>query len=230
MEKMRPLAASLVLALAPLGCSGAQPSAKTDGPPVVKDPPSAAPVASSAPPPAATSAAPPPPASSAAPEKAPPKRGGGPVIATHEGDEEVTATYGNGGGKSKVPGFMLFVPAGAVDQPTNFIIGKNKGASALKVTPYRGFVGEVYRIAFTRPEQPKDLKTLGDNYVLTLQAPPKSPEKLFLVVAIPAGGGKATYKVHAPKSTLSSDAGPSFVFELDDIPASAVVHLTSSSE
>ncbi len=225
--------ALLALPLLSAGCSGAQTPADTKPAPAPVTPPAPA-SSEAAPAPAPSTSAPPAASSAHVPDKAPPdktpKRTSAP-IAVHEGEDEVIATYGSGGGKSKIPALTLFVPEGAVDQPTNFIIAKNKGAGALKIAPHRGLVGEVYRIGVSRPDQPKDVKSLAGGFVITIQAPPKAPDKpLHLAVGTPTSAGKASYKVLAPNGVTTSDAGPSLSFELEDIPTVAVIHLTSSAD
>jgi len=217
--------ASLLTVTLLAACGGSTPPPKVEnhGVPLTDSPASSAPAAVEAP-------TPPPAASSAAPEKEekkkkPPTPSSAP-IPLHAVDDEATTTFAAAGGKIRIGGAAeLFVQPGAVDQATNFTFGKNAGKSQLKLTPYKGQIGELYKIGAVRPDGPKEI-TGVPAFVVRMPLP-KGTKTANLVYATPAGGTKATYTVLAPTKVDEGDT-PFAYFDLAKIGAEAVVHLTSA--
>jgi hypothetical protein len=150
-------------------------------------------------------------------------------MAVAEGDREVTHTFSLGGGKVRLSGSIeLLIPGEAVEAPTNFTLGFNEGKTMLKVTPYRGQIGDVYRIGWDRPEHNAQiLASASGPFVLRIPFP-KGKKEANLVVGVSADGKLGKYTVLAPKSMEEGANGPVGVFELTKFPAQAIIHLTSS--
>lgn len=211
-----------VVSLAACGSSTPPPKPQDSGVPLTES-------SSAAPTPKATSseAVAPPAASSAAPEKKPktPMPMGAP-IPLHAVDEEDTTTFAAAGGKIRIGGTAeLFVQPGSVEQATNFTFGKNAGKSQIKLTPYKGQIGEVYKIGATRPDNPKEIS--GVPAFVVRMPLPKGTKTANLAIAVSAGGTKATYTVVAPTKVDEGDT-PFAYFDVLKLPPEAVVHLTSA--
>ncbi len=215
-------AASLPLVALLVAC-GSQPPPKVEnsGVPLTDSTATATPV-SSAPP-----VEPPPAASSAAPEKKPkPPVSSSAPIPLHASDEGDTTTFAAAGGKIRIGGAAeLFVQPGSVDQATNFTFVKNTGKSQLKLTPYKGQIGEVYKLGAVRPDGPKEIA--GVPAFVVRMPLPKGTKTANLVIALPAGGTKATYTVLAPTKVDAGDT-PFAYFDVMKLPAEAITHLTSA--
>lgn len=179
-----------------------------------------------------TSADPAPAASSAAPAtsaKAPrPAAGGSPMVVS-EGDKEVSAPNGAAGGIMRVGGTAdLIVPRGALEQSLGFVFALNVGKNMLKITPYKGQLGDVYRVFVFREEASNQgiaTTSLGPPFQLKL--PLKGAKTANLVVAT-AEGAKAKYTIIAPRSVVEADTGASVLFDLPTLPGEAILHLTSA--
>lgn len=224
---MTPRNAASILTVALLAaCGGSTPPPKPEnsGVPLTDSTASAAPAK-----PAASEAAPPPAASSAAPEKEkkpkPPVSGGAP-IPLHAVDDEDTTTFAAAGGKIRIGGTAeLFVQPGSVEQATNFTFGKNAGKNQIKITPYKGQIGEIYKIGAVRPDGPKEIA--GVPAFVVRMPLPKGTKTANLVIATPAGGTKGTYTVIAPTKVDEGDT-PFAYFDVMKLGAEGIVHLTSA--
>jgi len=223
-----PIAAALLASALAIhaGCGGATPPPKEEGGiPLTASSATAAPHDDHTAAPAASSA---PAAASSAPEEKKARPMGGAPMAVTEDDKEVTATYGARGGKIRIGGLAeLIVPVDAVDQATNFVLGLNTGKSELKITPFKGQLGGIYRIGVARPDNPKEVASAGSPFVLKLPLP-KGTKTANLVIALPAGGKLGKYHVIAPKGVEEGASGSLAVFELPKIVTEAMIHLTSS--
>lgn len=178
------------------------------------------------PPPAASSAAPA--ASSGKAPRTPPPTGSPMPIS--EGEKEVITSYSVGGGISRVGGVAdLVVSRGALAELRGFIFGLNTGKNMLKVTPYKGQIGEIYRLFIFIEEashQPVNVNSSGPPFQIKL--PIKGAKTANLAIGA-NDNGKIKYTVVAPKSVLEADGGNTAVFELSALPGDAVLHLTSAA-
>ena len=205
-------------------CGSSTPPAKPteSGVPLTESTSTAAPkpATSEAPPPAAAS-------SSAAPEKKkPPVASGGAPIPLHAVDDEDTTTFAQAGGKIRIGGAAeLFVQPGSVEQATNFTFGKNTGKNAIKITPYTGQIGEVYKIGAVRPDGPKEIS--GVPAFVVRMPLPKGTKTANLAIGASAGGTKGTYIVVAPVKVDEGDT-PFAYFDVMKLGAEGIVHLTSA--
>lgn len=220
------LATAGALGVALSACAAAPPPVKSDeGVPLLASTASAP--AAKATPTEATPAA----SASAAPEKPEKKKpvAGGAPMAVHEDDNLVVATYGSRGGKIRIgANAEMTIPADAIDTATNFILGLNTGKDMLKITPYKGQIGDVYKIGVGRadPWTPAAIASATSPFVLKI-ALPKGTSTANLVVAVSSGGKLAKYAVVAPKSIEEGDRKAA-VFELSKVFPEAIVHLTSA--
>jgi hypothetical protein len=189
--------------------------------------------------PSATGATPPadtpPPASASAPApaasataKAPRPAAGAPMVVS-EGEKEVTSAYSISGGIIRIGGTAdLHIPRESLAEAYGFTFGLNTGKNMLKITPYKGQIGDVYRIFIFREDastQPINLATGGPPFVVKL--PLKGAKTANLTVAT-AENGKAKYAVFAPKSIQTADTGDTAIFELNNLPGEGILHLTSA--
>jgi hypothetical protein len=218
--------ASLALAFVACGSAPPPPAKADEGVPLAAN--TAAPLPdkpkAETPAPATSASA----AASAAPEKKKPPAATGAPMAVTEDDVAVTTTYGARGGKIRVAGGIeLTVPVDAVDVGTNFLLALNTGKEALKVTPYKGQIGDLFRMGVNRPDTaPSAITSMNGPFVLRVPMP-KGTATANLVIAVPAGGKTGKYSVLAPKRIEEGDR-PFAVFELSKIVPEAMIHLTSS--
>lgn len=181
--------------------------------------------------PAASSAAPA--ASSAAPEKKPRAGSGGPPLPVLASEKEVNGHVGLRGGIFQVAGGAceVVIPRESVTEAVVFFLALNTGKGAAKITPYKGQVGEVFRL-HVRPEtvaldQPGTaVASAGAPFQVKL-AHPKGKTLNLAILVIEKGQSK--YTVLAPKSTEEAGDGiVKAVFELPTYPPDAYIHLTSA--
>lgn len=229
-EAMTPgnAASILTVALLVAACGGSSPPPKVENSGVPLTDSSATAAAPAKPATSDAPAAPPPAASSAAPEKKPkPPASSGAPIPLHASDTGETTTFAAAGGKIRIGGAAeLFVQPGSVDQATNFTFTKNTGKDQLKITPYKGQIGEVFKLGAVRPDGPKEIAGVPA-FVLRMPLP-KGTKTANLVVALPAGGTKGAYTVLAPTKVDEGDT-PYAYFDVMKLAPEAIVHLTSAA-
>ncbi|MCS6900810.1 MAG: hypothetical protein RMJ98_14485 [Myxococcales bacterium] len=179
------------------------------------------------PPPAASTAAPTPTASASA--KTPRPAPAGTPMVVSEGEKEVTSAYSISGGIIRIRGTAdLQISREALSEVYGFTFGLNTGKNMLKITPYKGQLGDVYRLFIFREDashQPVSVTSNGPPFVIKL--PLKGAKTANLVVAT-SENGKAKYTVFAPKTIQTADTGDTAVFELGNLPGEAILHLTSA--
>jgi hypothetical protein len=177
---------------------------------------SAAPVASAAP-------------SASAPGKPKPAPAGIPMVVS-ENEKEVTSAIGVSGGILRVGGVAdLQIPRESLAETFGFTFALNTGKTMLKVTPYKGQIGDVYRVFVFRESassEPVGVSAGGAPFVVKL--PIKGAATANLAIGV-ADKGKAKFTVITPKSVLTADTGNTAVFEVNALPGEAVLHLTSAA-
>jgi len=224
--KLSAIAPAIFFAAA-AACGTTPPPPASSGDPLALTTSSAAPPKTAdAPTPAASSAAP---AASSAPGKAPRAPSAGAPMAVAENDKESTSAYGASGGIVRIAGTgELTVPRNALAESLGFTFGLNTGKNMLKITPYRGQIGDVFHL-FIFHEQASNqgvaATSSGPPFVIKLAL--KGAKTGNLVIAT-ADGAKAKYSIIAPKSVLEADGGNTAVFELPTLPGDAILHLTSA--
>lgn len=153
----------------------------------------------------------------------------GPPMVVSENEKEVTAAYSVSGGIIRIAeSAELILSRGSLSEMHGFTFGLNTGKTMLKITPYKGQLGDIYRIFIfleSASTQPVNLTTAGPPFILKL--PIKGAKTANLVIAT-AENGKAKYSIFAPKSVLTSDTGNTAVFELNNLPGEGILHLTSA--
>lgn len=169
------------------------------------------------------------PAASASAAKPPrPVSAGAPMVVS-EGEKEVTSAYSVSGGIIRIGGAAeLSIPREALPEMYGFTFALNTGKTMLKITPYKGQLGDIYRLFIFKEDastQAINLASGGGPFVLKL--PIKGAKTANLVVGT-ADNGKAKYTIVAPKSVLTADTGNTGVFELNNLPGEAILHLTSA--
>lgn len=146
------------------------------------------------------------------------------------GDKEVTSAYSVSGGIMRIGDVAdLVIPRNSLAESFGFTFALNTGKTMLKVTPYKGQIGDVYRIFIFRESastQPVSATSSGAPFQLKL--PLKGGAKTANLAIGTLDGAKAKFTVIAPKSILEADGGGSAVFELNNLPGEAVLHLTSA--
>lgn len=168
------------------------------------------------------------PAASASAKPPRPVSAGAPMVVS-EGEKEVTSAYSVSGGIIRIGGVAeLDIPREALPEMYGFTFALNAGKTMLKITPYKGQLGDAYRLFIFKEDastQAVNLASGGGPFVIKL--PIKGAKTANLVVAT-ADNGKAKYTIVAPKSVLTADTGNTGVFELNNLPGEAVLHLTSA--
>ena len=216
--------------LGALACGGSTPPPTSSGSgDVLALPPSTATAATTgAPAPADTASAAP--AASSAPAKTVRAPSGGGPMAVTENEKEVSAPYGPRGGLSRLTstGAELTIPRDAVNESYGFLFALNAGKNALKVTPYKGALGDMYRVfVFRESASNEGVAMTSGGAPFLIKLPLKGAKTANLAVGTVTEGKVSKYAVVAPKSVLEGD-GPSFaVFELPALPGEAIVQLTT---
>jgi hypothetical protein len=194
---------------------------------------SAAPSAPAPPAPPADSA---PPTASAAPSadvpaKKPPRRSGPPMVVA-EDDKENTSLFGISGGVIRIAQKAeLVVPREALAESLMFTFGLNTGKNQLKVTPYKGFIGDLYRVGVRKeeaPTQPFPVSSSAGPFLVKLPVPKGTKVANLAIIALVEGKG-AKYSVVASKAIEEGASGPVAVIELPSLVGDGLVHLTSAA-
>lgn len=191
-------------------------------------PSATAPTTTAAPatPPAASSA---PPAASSS-EKKPPRQSSGSPMVVSEGEKEITSAFSPQGGIIRIGGAAeLTITRGALNDTFGVTFALNTGSTQLKITPYKGQIGDVYRLFIFRESASNTgvgVSSVGGPFLLKL--PLKGAKTANLAVATSPDGKVAKYTITAPKNIEEADGGGRAVFELMDLPGEAILHLTNA--
>ena len=113
----------------------------------------------------------------------------------------------------------------------NFYLGLNSVKSPLKIVPYKGRLGDMYRLAAGPVSSPvgtgPGVTSSGDPFLLKLPLPKGKTTANLAIIAL-SDASKPKITVIAPKSVEESSNGSLAVFELASIIAGGAVHLTSA--
>ena len=168
--------------------------------------------------------------SASAPEKKKPLPSSGAPMSVNAGEKDVTAPMAQRGGILRIAELSdIVVPRDAVPEALVFIFGLNTGKTMTKITPYKGQIGEVYKLKIVKESDttvPIPTTSAASPFLVKLPAPKGAKPNLVVLVIT---DGKAKYTVVAPKSIEERDNGVSGVFELPSLPGEAFYHLTSAA-
>jgi hypothetical protein len=168
--------------------------------------------------------------SASAPEKRKPAPSSGSPMSVTGGEKEVTAPMGQRGGILRLGEIAdLLVPRDAIPESIVFTFSLNVGKGMVKITPYKGQIGEVYKVKiFKESDTINAVSTSSAStpFIVKLPAPKGAKPNLAVLVIT---DGKAKFTVIAPKSIEEKDNGVTGVFELPSMPGEAFYHLTSAA-